>query len=304
MPLKVYQNEGITALSQAIPTAIQAYYAAEDRDLKRKELAAKLAAQEENKRIQNEEAANKKANEDRDYQLRREEFEYKKSDEYRQQREMSDPYGLKALAAMKARDEYEAKQKEKTPQGKVEKLSSAEKQRFDNVTMGLNALNDLETAYKSQNREGSGGPLSLAGNADMMRIPFRGDTDYTAAADRWSEAIGRMQSGGAISKDEEKRFLRLVPSAFDSPQVAQQKIDNLKMELSSRLRNFGVSEDQAAELGYLKPRGMLGSQGMIQPTQPVQPIQQSQPQEQYNEETIINGERYKKVKGGWQKVRR
>jgi hypothetical protein len=48
-----------------------------------------------------------------------------------------------------------------------------------------------------------------------------------------SDLIGRMRSGGAINKDEEKRFLKLIPRFGDGEEVVKYKLNQLNKEFSA-----------------------------------------------------------------------
>jgi hypothetical protein len=58
--------------------------------------------------------------------------------------------------------------------------------------------------------------------------------------------MGRMQSGGAINKDEEERFGKLVPSTFDSKEMVEKKLKNMENELKTRIKGFGVDPNLIA----------------------------------------------------------
>lgn len=165
-----------------------------------------------------------------------------------------DPYGNKALTAELARENLESKRREKTPEGKIEKLSGEARSRFDNVTGGISALRDMKAAYMAKPRTG------LADKLDLANVPLRGDTPYTEASNRFDEMLGRMQSGGAIGKEELKSFQKLRPQITDSPEIAQTKFDKMEELLSGRLKSFGLDESSAESMGFLKPK-----QGLIAP---------------------------------------
>tara|TARA_R110002126_G_scaffold66795_2_gene169649 strand:+ start:1705 stop:2865 length:1161 start_codon:yes stop_codon:yes gene_type:complete len=48
-----------------------------------------------------------------------------------------------------------------------------------------------------------------------------------------SDLVGRMRSGGAINKDEEKRFLKLIPRYGDGEAVVKYKLNQLNKEFAS-----------------------------------------------------------------------
>lgn len=143
---------------------------------------------------------------------------------------------LAQLANMQAREDANdiALLKASSAQGK---LSGEQLKRLDNVRMAAGALGDLEGAL---NKGVSARPDMLAG--------VIGDNEFSEAATRFAEAIGRMQSGGAITKDEESRFLRLIPKYNDSDEIRKQKIQSMKEILQGRYRNLSQGPDLSTPL--------------------------------------------------------
>jgi hypothetical protein len=94
-----------------------------------------------------------------------------------------------------------------------------ERKRFDNVQMGLKALDLMETALK----EG------------QNTVSMMGDNDFTVGAREFEEALGRMQSGGAIQEDEAKRFRAMLPSWSDSAEMQSKKLKRARAEMQARM---------------------------------------------------------------------
>jgi hypothetical protein len=120
---------------------------------------------------------------------------------------------------VKAQNEREKKVEIKTPQN----LSGEEKKRFDSVKMGYKAVEDMEKALQS----------------GEWTFSLVGDNKYTIGARNWSEAIDRLQSGGAINKEEEARFRAMAPTLWDSAEMQKYKINKMREEMTSRLGTFG-----------------------------------------------------------------
>lgn len=128
------------------------------------------------------------------------------------------------------RDAKAEKEKyEKSTEGRLSKLNSGDKARYDNSRMGLQAVQSLDAALVNGNNT-----FSLVG-----------DNDYTLNLDHAAEAFGRMQSGGAINKDEEARFKRMAPTATDSKAVQKQKLEKMQALFGDRLRTLGFTADEA-----------------------------------------------------------
>ena len=113
--------------------------------------------------------------------------------------------------------------KRKEEQPKERKLSQDERQLLNNSAMAYKALFDLEDAIKRK----------------VPKVTAAGDNDYTFAANRFGEGLGRMQSGGAIGTEEEKKFLKLIPGVFDTEDTANKKIKTMKTDLEARLKSIG-----------------------------------------------------------------
>jgi hypothetical protein len=121
-------------------------------------------------------------------------------------------------------------------------LSEGKIQRLDNIRNGLTALAKVEKAM----------------DAGENKFSLIGDNNYTAGARLFNEMLGRMQSGGAIGKDEEKRFSAMLPTSFDSEEMARSKIKELKDILKSRFQTLSIGSPgimQIAEADEVKNGG-------------------------------------------------
>jgi len=145
----------------------------------------------------------------------------------------------KEIASMKAQNDYErqlrsleAKQAQLHPEddaSKLAKLNSSDKQRYDNVLMLTDAIGKMKTALaQGQNRYS---PI--------------GDNDFTLGLSKAAEAFGRMQSGGAINKDEEARFVSQMRSIGDKPEVQKQKLDEMLNLAKQRYQTLGFDPSQS-----------------------------------------------------------
>jgi hypothetical protein len=111
---------------------------------------------------------------------------------------------------------------------KERKLSQDERQLLNNSALAYKAIFDMEDAIKR----------------GVSKTSILGDNDYTYAANRFVEGIGRMQSGGAIGPEEVENFKKLIPGRFDKEETAKNKIKDMKAELEARLKsiNFDPKE--------------------------------------------------------------
>jgi hypothetical protein len=65
-----------------------------------------------------------------------------------------------------------------------------------------------------------------------------GDNDFTRNARVAAEMYGRLQSGGAINKDEEDRFMKMLPGPTDSKEQQQKKLMVAKDYYNQAQANF------------------------------------------------------------------
>lgn len=116
--------------------------------------------------------------------------------------------------------------------GKLAALNASEKARFDHVRSYAKAVDDLE--------------ISLAKGGS--RYSPIGDNDFTAALDRAAESYGRMQSGGAINKDEEARFKNMIRALGDDGKRTLSKISEARREADSRFETLGFKSSEVPEM--------------------------------------------------------
>lgn len=120
---------------------------------------------------------------------------------------------------------------EATYEQRLASLNAEERKRLDSASMGLNAVQDMQKSMAK---------------GDWTFSPV-GDNSYTIARREFEEALGRMQSGGAISRDEENRFKSMAPTPLDSESVQKEKLERLQVEMASRVTNLGFSPAEVME---------------------------------------------------------
>lgn len=148
------------------------------------------------------------------------------------------PY--KQMQMEKLAMDLEDKKFSKTPEGRLQKLGAEQKQRLDNAKLGLISTRGMADALK-------------AGDNTFSLI---GDNDFTQQRALFEESLGRMQSGGAISKEEEKRFKEMAPTKWDSAEMQQKKLAQLEQEMNSRIATLGFKPE---DVGI-----SAGSSGVVQ----------------------------------------
>lgn len=119
----------------------------------------------------------------------------------------------------------------RTPEGRLQSLSAEQKQRLDNAKLGLTSVQGMAEALLGQGQN---------------TFSVIGDNDFTQQRGLFEEALGRMQSGGAITADEAARFKAMAPTFRDSADMQRKKLVQLQNEMASRLGTLGF---KPAELG-------------------------------------------------------
>lgn len=114
-----------------------------------------------------------------------------------------------------------------THEQRLEGLGGEERKRLDSALMGSEAVDAMEKAL----------------NQGTNTFSVIGDNDFTMAAGHWEDAIGRMQSGGAINSEEAERFRGWAPTFTDSAEIQQKKIQWMKEEMKSRIENLGFESE-------------------------------------------------------------
>jgi hypothetical protein len=153
-----------------------------------------------------------------------------------------------------------AKDKPLAFEDKVKGLNASDRARFDNIKMASKAVQDMGEAL----------------GAGQSTYSLIGDNDFTIAQREFAEALGRMQSGGAISKDEESRFASMAPKFTDSAEVKQSKLLRLQDEMKSRLGTLGFQYDEVSELAQrqspVRQKGKSGT-AIAAPVAPSKPLE-------------------------------
>lgn len=94
--------------------------------------------------------------------------------------------------------------------------------------------NDSSAAFKA----------SIPGGSLARRVT--GTADYEAAKKNIGDVLARLRSGAAITNDEYKRYVAMLPQTFDDSSVATRKLDRLEMLLGQFANPVGAGADLAA----------------------------------------------------------
>jgi len=124
--------------------------------------------------------------------------------------------------------------------GGLESLSMNERKTYSQAASGYQALQNIANMLSD---EGAFGGTQLGALLpDFMRP---GESKQLASEiERAAEMFGRMQSGGAISQQEEDRFKRLLPGVSDDPETRQAKLQALMEQFSVVLNSAQMGNPQ------------------------------------------------------------
>lgn len=152
-------------------------------------------------------------------------------------------------------EKYHAQQVEKlggldpkSVEGRQAKLSAERQQRLDNARMGFDAVQKMQDALL---------------NKGQNTFSVFGDNDFTMNRTAFEEALGRMQSGGAISKDEEKRFAGMAPTMMDSAEIQKKKLATLSAEMEQRMNALGFKPEEF-NISRFQPKDGAGAGNLAQ----------------------------------------
>jgi len=133
-------------------------------------------------------------------------------------------------------DAAKAKENEKNkPKSVTERFLALNGEQGKAVNSTIMALQGVDDAV-----------VGLTGGANTFSAV--GDNEYTQARARFVEGLARMQTGAAISADEEKRFVKMLPTIGDNPKIRAKKFNDMRLMLQGRLRRYGFERGDFEEL--------------------------------------------------------
>lgn len=266
---------GVDELAKAIPTAIQGYYDAQDRDMKRKMLAAKMMADEDKKERQ--------MAEDR---LKLEQAGYDTSGH-------DDPMGMLKSGLLSKREGFISDQDLKRSQvyanyqGQQAKdlemeLKSERLKQMKDPTKKYNDAQKLSAGFAKRSEQAEGQLEDILNKYDVsskegfVDAMLPGSTLFNAmksserkqleqAAHNFITAVLRKESGAAIPPEEiQAEYKKYIPQPGDDPKTIAQKsqarkqaIENLKGAAGGAMGIIQEAEyippDETAETGGGKP---------------------------------------------------
>lgn len=152
------------------------------------------------------------------------------------------------------------KRDQATPAGQFQKMGAEAKQKIGHLTSALGNLTNYESEFASGERPSYITPETPGIGTLVSSAPL--DVSRT----NLEEAIGRLASGGAINKDEEARFRKMIPTPADNDQISREKIKQLRWEFENKLTGYGMPVNQLGSVGFdTKQLGYGKSQQEVTP---------------------------------------
>jgi hypothetical protein len=151
------------------------------------------------------------------------------------------------LAELKLKEQ----QDKQSPEGKYLALPDAAKNRAGLIANAMQNINQGKELYSKGER-----PSYITSSTPVLgSMPMIGgdnplDVTYRTA----SEEVGRLQSQGAVTPDEEKKFNAMLPGRGDSKEVAEIKFKNAMAFLEQKLQAQGLTGDALPEKFFDKQK--------------------------------------------------
>lgn len=118
----------------------------------------------------------------------------------------------------------------KAKEDKIHPLSGEALKRFDDTEFALTGVRNVANAIASKKFT----------KDQMLKIPGRGDTEFTLARKTYEQGMIRLQSGGAATPIELKDLGELQPEMFDSREMMLKKSNqmiNILSGIQKRIKN-------------------------------------------------------------------
>lgn len=110
----------------------------------------------------------------------------------------------------------------------------------------------LQQTLKDDNGASTGPIQGYAGSLpdlDLFQNLFGSrDTKITQASiDQAKQRIGKLFEGGVLRKEDEIKYMKILPTVYDSPQVQQAKMNNVMTQLQNDLGSFYEQQEAAGK---------------------------------------------------------
>lgn len=126
----------------------------------------------------------------------------------------------------------------------MNKLGAEGRTKVGYVANALSGLTDMEKAIDAGSK-----PTRFNPDTPLVGSAFS-DTPFTMAKSRVSEAIGRLQSGGAIQKEERMAFDAMGPRPGDTEQIQMEKLKKQRQFLEQKMSAYGLLPEGMGDAGF------------------------------------------------------
>lgn len=273
-----------TAIAHGLNNALGTFYDVYSKERGRRDALAQAEAQSRNKQTESlMEARSKGLIPDKDESGQITGYGY--DPEYFKLKSENDPYKglIQAMTAQKlSGDLNEQKRKadeaayKKTPEGRLEAAGGDVKQRVGYAAVGRQSAKKLMGLLESGEQPSRINPGTPYIGSFVNTDPIYQNLQVMA------EQYGRLQSGGAINKDEEARFLSRGPRPGDTPDVQKQKVQQMVDEFESKAKIYGAGPETleayapvGGQPGREAPGGAFAGRGGVSPGTKLSPEQRS-----------------------------
>lgn len=141
-------------------------------------------------------------------------------------------------------DKSKIPESELSPKDRLSQMPADSKNKVGMIASALGALTNYEVAFSNGER-----PKYIDKNTPIIGRALS-DTDITSSARQLNEAVGRLQSGGAINSDERAAFDAMGPTAGDSEEQKVKKLGMQRQFLEDRLTAFGFRPSELGQAGF------------------------------------------------------
>jgi hypothetical protein len=118
-------------------------------------------------------------------------------------------------------------------EAKTSKLSDAAIKATNDYTSALNILGSLK-----ENITASSGKVGPVGGLSALDPWDTESKSLQAKINTARQIVGKAMEGGVLRKEDEEKYKKILPTIYDTPEVAQAKIDYLIQNISAQMQNY------------------------------------------------------------------
>jgi len=144
---------------------------------------------------------------------------------------------------------------------KLSNQSAETQSKVASVAEGFAMLQEMKDAAKSGYN-----PQYINANTTLIGEMIS-DDPFTTSNRIFTEVLGRLQSGGAINSEEEKRFNRMTPRAADTPWQRADKLRQMEQFITNKAVAFGYTKGDLGAIGFDLGQERLKNEGLLKQRQ-------------------------------------